>query len=120
MTPDRTPQPPPRRSLLPIELAPQLQARRVRALSGTLTRLGIALSLADGETEAETALLIEQVEEVTACITEAPANDIDDLRTKATILRHRLEDQLSPEAPAEALTLALAAALLRDFDRLAA
>jgi hypothetical protein len=102
------------------DLPLHVQGRRVRALGGALTRLGIALSLADGEAEFETDLLVEQIEEVTACLTEAPANDIDDLRTKATVLRHRLEDQLSVEAPAEALTLALAASLLRDFDRLAA
>jgi hypothetical protein len=103
-------------------MAPDLplhdHGRRVRALTSTLTRLGIALSLS--ERECETGSLIEQMEEITACITEAPANDIDDLRAKAAILRHRLEDQMSPEVTGEALTLALAASLVRDFDRLAA
>ena len=93
-------------------------SRRVRALTGTLTRLGIALSLAEAEREAE--LLLEQMEAITACVTDAQAGDFDELRAKVAVLRHRLEEHLSPDNPGEALTLALAASLMRDLDRLAA
>jgi hypothetical protein len=92
--------------------------RRVRALTGTLTRLGIALTLADGEREADT--LIEQIEAITACVTESHAADLDEVRAKATVLRHRVGEHLSADNAGEALTLALAASVVRDLDRLAA
>lgn len=92
--------------------------RRVRALTGTLTRLGIALSLAEADGEAD--ILIDQIEAITACVTEAQAGDLDELRAKAVVLRHRLEEHLSPSNLSEALTLALAASVVRDMDRLAA
>jgi hypothetical protein len=92
--------------------------RRVRALAGTLTRLGIALSLADAEREQDQ--LVEQIEAVTACVAEAEAEDLCDVRAKLVVLRHRLEEQLGGGMPSESLTVALAASLLRDVERLAA
>jgi hypothetical protein len=94
------------------------RGRRVRALSGTLTRLNVALALSAGEIE--TAQLLDQIEAITACLTDAPANDLDDMRAKVSVLRHRLEEQLCPDHAAEALTLALTASVLRDLDRMAA
>ncbi len=91
---------------------------RVRALTGTLTRLGITLSLSDEDTEA--GMLVEQIEAITACIADAEASDLHDLRAKTIVLRHRLEEYLSADNLGEALTLALAASLVRDLDRLAA
>jgi hypothetical protein len=92
--------------------------RRVRALTGTLTRLGISLTLADGEHEAD--VLIEQIEAVTACVTESQSADLDEVRAKASVLRQRIGEHLSADIAAEALTLALAASVVRDLDRLAA
>ncbi|MCC7284163.1 MAG: hypothetical protein IT556_17405 [Acetobacteraceae bacterium] len=90
--------------------------RRLRALVGTLARLGVALSVAGGEAEAD--MLLDQMEAVTACIADAAANDFDDLRAKLALLGQRLEEQLSVVHPGEALTIALAASLLRDLDSL--
>jgi Asp-tRNA(Asn)/Glu-tRNA(Gln) amidotransferase C subunit len=92
--------------------------KRVRALTGTLTRLGIALALADDEQEADA--LVEQIEAITACVIDSEAVDLDEVRAKASVLRHRVGEHLSPENPAEALTMALAASVVRDLDRLAA
>lgn len=92
--------------------------RRVRALTSLITRLVLAAH--DESSEIERLRMTDEVEAITTCLARAPSRDMDELHAKAVVLRQRMEEVLDEGAPAEALTLALAASLLQDIDRLAA
>lgn len=100
--------------IVPFPQAPE-KSRRVRALTGTLTRLTIALRTARAEPEVER--LTDEIEAVTTCLARAEASEIDEVRGKAVVLRTRLEEILDPEVPGEATTLALVASIIMDLDQ---
>jgi hypothetical protein len=64
--------------------------------------------------------LVAQTESMTRRIADAPVLDLEGVRLKLTVLRDRLAGSIDPEFAADALTLRLADALLRDLGQLGA
>jgi hypothetical protein len=62
--------------------------------------------------------LMAQTESITARIADAPVLDLEGARLKLAVLRERLAGSTDPEFAADALTLRLADALLRDLGQL--
>jgi hypothetical protein len=102
--------------IVPFPQPPAYSHRQVHALTGTPTRLGIAMRTTQCETQA--ARLCDEIEALTTCLAHAEAPSIEDLRAKAVVLRSRLEEQLDDTAGAEATTLALVASIIMDLEHL--
>jgi hypothetical protein len=62
--------------------------------------------------------LMAQTESMTRRIADAPVFDLDGMHLKLTVLRDRIAGSTDPEFAADALTLRLAEALLRDLGQL--
>lgn len=90
--------------------------RQVHALTGTLTRLGIAMRTT--QSEAQAARLCDEIEALTTCLAHAEARSVEEVRAKAVVLRSRLEEQLDDAAGGEATSLALVASIIMDLEHL--
>lgn len=102
--------------IVPFPQPPAHSIRQVHALTGTLTRLGIAMRTS--RSDSQVARLCDEIEALTTCLAQAEARSIEEVRAKAVVLRSRLEEQLDDEAGAEATTLALVASIIMDLEHL--
>jgi hypothetical protein len=102
--------------IVPFPQPPAHAVRQVHALTGTLTRLGIAMRTS--ASEAQVARLSDEMEALTTCLAHAEARSVEEVRAKAVVLRGRLEEQLDEAMGAEATTLALVASNIMDLDHL--
>ncbi len=102
--------------IVPFPQPPPHALRQVHALTGTLTRLCIAMRTTQSETQA--ARLCDEIEALTTCLAHAEARSVEEVRAKAVVLRSRLEEQLDDAAGAEATSLALVASIIMDLEHL--